>query len=439
MIIRTFFGWEKEDQVINNEEDVWFIEQLSNTWDDSQKNNTTNTTWLDTKITNTIETQQWNTVSKPEYIEIKLMMPHYFYTSGRKKFAEDLYDNQKIYINFIFIDDLNLYKKNLSNPDFSESDIFLFPYDWKEIVPTRPFSFQQNIQWSFDELISPIINSGSVSFLPFSADPMIMYSTVELAQESTNSIQNNFSEIYNLVYSREPNIQLAFPIFFWITSEDYNDKWFLWEYQDIVRYALLHYFKRYKDSKSLWIWNTTNILEGSNETRNYNTSDLNLISNIITQPECKYFPSICFQIYNFVGVRFWFLSDIDIAQQYFSYKKSNFEKIFKMKMPFFTIESPVRVRWRWIANNLEDIDTINSIYKFLSKYMNDNNKYNLRSSTLSVFKKDWFPLSDNQYIWIRWYILETWWDYMNTLRKTNIFRQLLEHQISEENYLQKQS
>jgi len=422
MIIRTFFGWNWTSPNVQNE-GTWFVEIINESWD----NQNTIDTWnirIETPQTNT-----WTTTTK-EYSEIKIIMPKYFYNSGRNEFAEDLYNEEKILINFTFIDNLNLYRDSLSNPDFSKADLFLFPYDWNETAKVLEFSPMNNIEWLFDNLVSPLIKNDKIKFLPFSADPMIMYSAVNLPY-------NNFSEISNLVHSRESNIQLAFPIFFWITSEDYWNEWFVREYQDIMRYALLHYFKKYQDSHYLWIRINSNI-QDSNEVRNYNIWDLNRISNTITQPECKIFPSICFQLYNFVGIRFWFLSDKDIVQNYFPRKKSNFENLSEFSMPFYSIESPVRIRWFWISENIKDIDTANAINKFLVQYLNNHNNYNLRNSTLSVFKEDWEDLlQNNQYIWSRWYILDAWWNYMDTLRNSNSFRQLLEAHISANNFLKK--
>lgn len=425
MIIRTFFWWKWTSPNIQNE-GTWFIEIFNGSWWNIQDTINTWNIEIDTTQTNT-----WTATSTTkEYDEIKIMMPKYFYNSGRNEFAEDIYNTEKILINFKFIDDLNTYRDSLSNPDFSNADLFLFPYDRNETTKLLKFSPMNNIEWLFDNLISPLIKSNEIWFLPFSADPMIMYSTVNLPY-------NNFSEISNLVYSRESNIQLAFPIFFWITSEDYWNKWFVREYQDIVRYALLHYFKKYQDSHYLWIRINSNI-QDSNEIRNYNIWDLNRISNTITQPECKIFPSICFQLYNFVWIRFWFLSDKDIVQNYFSRKEPNFEKLSKLPMPFYSIESPIRIRWFWISENIKDIDTANAINKFLVKYMNNHDNYDLRNSTLSVFKNDWEDsLQNNQYIWSRWYILDAWWNYMDTLRDSNSFRQLLESHISANNFLKK--
>ncbi len=410
MLVRTFFWWNPTP--INNAdipqyETSWFIEELTNTWN-----------MLDTWDILTIPD------SEKEYTEIKVMMPKYFYNSGWKKFAQDLFNSQKIYINFIFIEDLNSYRNLLYNPNFSEADLFLFPYDRNEKISTRSFSAQQDIQPYFDKLLSPIISNSQTTFLPFSADPMIMYAF------SWYSSANNFYEISEFVLNREPTRAISFPLFFGITSEDFENKWFTREYQDIIRYAMMHYFKNNNDSHDLQIRIDSNVLQ------KYNVSDLKTISDIITTPECKYFPSICFQIYNFVWIRFWFLSDADIVNLYLHNKKSTFSTIKKLPMPFSQLESPIRIRWRWIPSSLEKSETINWVYEFIKQYMNYHSQYNLRNSTLPVFKSnEWNWLLNNEYIWLRWYILSSWWDYINTLRWINKFRELIEYKITAKEFL----
>lgn len=430
MIVRTFFGWNENNETKHNEE-KWFIEEIISTWD-TIPNSTGTTTSINT--------------NKPEksnskYTEIKVIMPRYFYNSGRKVFAEDLINKNNIYVNFTFIDDLNKYRDEITNKNFSRADLLLFPYDRHEMVSTHTFSLNEiidinsssnnteiNTKSYFDKFISDTINNNQIWFLPFAADPMILYTT-------TSQIPKNFDDIYDIIFTRDPVVQIAFPVFFGITNEDYNNEWFEREYQDIVRYALMHYFKKYWDVHSLLTRIDTNI-EGNNDIKNYNITNLNYILNIINRQECEFFPSICFQLRNFVGIRFWFLSDIDIVQRYFPNKESNFNKISKTTLPFSIIESPVRLRWRWINNTLDDTKTINAIYTFLKKYMNKHNEYQLRNSTLPTFKSE-NSLINNKYIWSRWYILESWWDYINNLRNTNAFRQLIKYQISAEDYLSK--
>ena len=401
MLIRTFFWWKKNsnNENILIEESNWFMEELTNTWD-------TIDTWnIEIDVENILDNN---------YTEIKVIMPKYFYNSWWKKFAEDLYKDKKVYIKFIFIDDLNSYKEQLYNENFSNADLFLFPYDRKEKTWTKSFVSEQNIQPYFDELLNFIVKDNQIFFLPFAADPMVMYTF------SGYSSANTFYEISEFVLNWEPTRALSFPLFFGLTTEDADNKWFKREYQDIIRYAFMHYFKTNNDSHDLQIRIDSNVLQ------KYNIQNVKTISNIITTPACKYFSSICFQIYNFVWIRFWFLSDADIINQYFSDKKTEFSSIKKFPVPFYQLESPIRIRWRWISSSLKDPNIINWVYEFIKQYMNKHNQYNLRNTTLSVFKSDqpnW--LLDNIYIWLRWYVLTSWWDYINTLRWINSFWELL--------------
>jgi len=426
MIIRTFFWWKWDSPRIQSE-GTWFVEIINESWNIQ---NTINTWEIEIEpAESTTQTNTWDVTLK-EYNKIRMIMPKYFYNSGWNEFAKDIYNEKGVLINFTFIDNLTSYRDLLSDSEYSGADLFLFPYDWKDTVKALEFAPMSGIEPLFDDFILPLIKKKEIWILPFAADPMVMYSTINLPY-------NNFSEISNLAYTRQSNIQLAFPIFFWITSEDYTNKWFSREYQDIIRYALLHYFKKYQDSHYLWMRINSNI-SNSDEFRNYNVWDLNQIANTITKPECKDFPSICFQLYNFVGVRFWFLSDKDIVHNYFSHKDSTFENLSKYPIPFYSIESPVRIWWFWISKNIDSIDTANDINKILVYYIDNHNKYNLWNSVLSVFNEEWkVSLTDEPYIWSKWYILDEWWNFMDTLRGSNPFRQLLDSQISASNFLRK--
>ena len=89
-----------------------------------------------------------------------------------------------------------------------------------------------------------------------------------------------------------------------------------------------------------------------------------------------------------------------------------------------------------MPNSLENSRIINWVYAFLIQYMNNYDKYNLRNSTLSAFKTgEWKWLLDNEYIWLRWYILQEWWDYMDTLRDEDDFWNLIKYSIDAEEYL----
>ena len=412
MIVWTFFWWSSDNQWNIQNSETWFIEQLNQSWDKID----------DSAALNLPQINQ----PKKQNTTIRLMMPRFFYTAWFKNFAQDLYSQQKVYINFTFVDDLNEYRDKVQNSDFSEADLLLIPYDRIDSIQSRSFSFQQNLESAFDQLLSPILKENSLSFLPFSADPMIMYTMWWF------SVQNNFSEISDFVYEWTPKKALSFPLFFWITSEDYDNEWFLWEYQDIMRYSFMHYFNTYRDRTSLSKRIDNNVFE------NYNIKNLTTITNALSESKCKNFPSICLQLYKFVWIRFWFFSDQDIVRQYFWNQKSEFEKTSKQSLPFSQIESPFRLRWRTMPDSLQDIDTVNWVYLFLSHYMNKHDSYSLRSSTLPVFTTNsGSNLIDNSFIWTRWYILSSWWNFIQNIRNTKAFWQLIEYQISAKDYIKK--
>ena len=69
--------------------------------------------------------------------------------------------------------------------------------------------------------------------------------------------------------------------------------------------------------------------------------------------------------------------------------------------------------------------------------MNEHSQYGLRNSTFPVFKTgEWNWLLDNSYIWLRWYIMQEWGDYLDTLRRVNSFWDLIEYKITAKEYLQ---
>ena len=407
MVLRTFFGWSEEKPEIKDDS-AWFIEQVTETW---------NIEWVSEPLVNI------NEPTENEYVEIRVMMPRYFYSAWWKNFAQDLYKEKNVYMNFTFIDNLNDYRDNISDASFSGADLALIPYDWIEYVETRPFSFQKNIDTDFDNLVSPIMGSTEISFLPFAVDPMIMYTL------SGNEIQNNFAGLLDFVYNWVPNKNLAFPLFFWVTAEDYDEEWFIREYQDIVRYALMHYFTTYRDVNSLEKRLEANVLE------NYNINNLNTIIKAIPDQNCDNFPSICIQLYKLVAIRFWFLSDNDVVNQYFSWRKAIFDETLKSPTLMYSIESPFRL-WGWIIPwTNQDVDKINGVYLFLAQYMKKHTSYSLWNSTLSAFSWSNSDLINNEFIWLRGYLLQWWWNFLGIMRNTRPFRQMIEYQISARDYL----
>lgn len=412
MLLWTFFWWSNGSQEIK--ETTWFIEQIVETWA---------TEWNSEHLS-LDEVLTW-TAEINKNVKINIMMPRYFYTAWWKDFAQDLYKEKNVYMNFIFIDNLNKYRDEIINEWFSDADLAMIPYDWMEYIKPNTFSFQKNVDTDFDKMVSSVINNSDISFLPFAVDPMLMYTL------TWNTIYTNFSDMLDFVYDYwTPTKSLSFPIFFWLTPEDYENEWFLREYQDIVRYALMHYFTTYRDVNSLEKRLETNI-----PWKNYNVSTLNTIIKKISNQNCNNFPSICLQLNNYVTIRFWFLSDNDVVSQYFPEKKSEFNEISKSTTPMFHIESPFRLWWWIIPRTVEDEDKLGGVYTFLVQYMKKHSSYSLWSSTLSAFSWSGSNLVDDKFIGIRWYLLQWWGNFIEVIRNTRSFRQMIEYQLSAKDYL----
>lgn len=410
MLVWTFFWWSSNEPVITDETQ-WFVEKIENPKPSIEISPSTQQPTPQTQ-------NKW-------YTEVRLIMPHYFYTAWWKNFAQDLYNQKKIYIKFIFIDNLNDYRDSISNDNFSWADIALLPYDWVWNISTNTFILQWDLDSVFDDLVKPIVKQNKLSFIPFAVDPMIMYTL------SAYSWQSNFYEISEFTDNRSSTKAMSFPLFFGITSEDHDNEWFVREYQDIIRYALIHYFTKYRDEKSLGIRIDSNVFQ------KYNIQTLKTIIKSISNENCKNFPAICLQIYNFAWIRFWFLSDYSIVRQYFSNRESQFNKLKKYEMPFFSLDYPIRLWWFSILGNVKDENISAWARQILIEYLNKHNSYELRHSTLSVFAWSGTSLTENEFIWTRNYILDEWWNYMDKLKNTTVFWNLIEYQITPKEYLKK--
>ena len=95
MLIRTFFWWTWDNENVSLQDDnSWFVEEITNTWDQTDIN------------TPNKEEEKTSSSTQKNDNTIKVMMPQYFYNSWRNAFAEDLYNDRWTKITYVLIDDL---------------------------------------------------------------------------------------------------------------------------------------------------------------------------------------------------------------------------------------------------------------------------------------------------------------------------------------------
>lgn len=95
---------------------------------------------------------------------------------------------------------------------------------------------------------------------------------------------------------------------------------------------------------------------------------------------CKTFPAICLLSYNFGDIKFWFISDLDILNTYFSTNTNQFTL-----WNFSNSTNTYPVKWRlfvvWSGN--ENINLANEFFKEYIRQWIENNTW-LRNNTLSA-------------------------------------------------------
>ena len=114
----------------------------------------------------------------------------------------------------------------------------------------------------------------------------------------------------------------------------------------------------------------------------YNFAKLKLLYESIGKKNenCKTFPAICLMSYNFWDIKFWFLSDLDILEKYFTNNKNSFEiSNFNNTITSYPVKWRVFVVPKWS----EKINLANEFFKeYLKEWVNGNE--NLWWNTLSA-------------------------------------------------------
>lgn len=423
--IRSLFWSQNKENNNSSKQDNSIITNKTKTDKENQNNSDSISDILKDLENKWNKNLTWNHKTEDKYTEINILIPEYFYNTELQKFSEDLYKEQNIYSKFQFLNNIQEYKDTIINHKYKNIDLILLPYERVNSKDFRNFEFTSSIASAFDPFIFDIVKEDRINFLPYSADPMITYSLSGILEESS------FSNIYKSINNRTPSKAMSLPLFFGLTDDDYSNKGFNREYKDELRNNLMKFFEKYKDSNAL------ELRINSNESRTYNLKDISTITDIIYPqvPYCSDFPSICLQLYKFIGIRFWFLSDWDIVDKYFNTKNIDFSEITKMEMPFYWIYNPVRIRGRSIPKEQTNDKIINATYMFLWKYMNDHNKYNLQKHTLPVFADSTDKLENSIFVWNKWEIIYSNWYYIKELQWNKKFWELLENQISAKEYL----
>jgi len=318
---------------------------------------------------------------------ITILMPGFFFNDDFISFANDLQTEKNIDIKFQTIQKLSDYQILLSDPTNISADIILMP-------TYRINSFDANTlkyidlweQWGISPYFLPIFQhlteSKSFNFIPFSIDPLVTFVSDIQFKEKKVSIG---SLLTYLNLSTASN-QLHMPLLRGFGKNDIRlleQNWESFPHYFTFLYNIIYQYSQ--DNNHQWLTQLQDI----------NTSIMPHKRNFIKykqilkkiekrNPNCLDFPGICLFVYKFGNIKFGFISDLAIWDQYFTETTLTSAHIKIKNFPLITDVYKVNSRG-FVINKKNNQDAITKTFfqEYLKAWV--QNKYSLRNKHLSAF------------------------------------------------------
>ncbi len=299
--------------------------------------------------------------------DLTIMLPSFFWNTGFDKIAQEL-NNKEIKINFEYIESMTKYRKDLLS-GLKTDIVYLLPTNWIKGMDLEIISIDENPKVYFHWIFKDILWVNNNTIIPYSIDP-----TITIKKEWVN-VWSNWESLLTFSAIREQNKMYSMPIVWWIWK---NDIRFLerWEspfenYFEIL-FLQLEQIKENNNTAEL-----KNMLDVEKLSLDYSYDYIKfkqLYKSIWKRDEnCNIFPSICLMYYNFWDLKFWFLSDFDILEKYFTGNKIILEiAVFNNTNLSYPVKGRVFVVPKW------------------------SEKINLANEFFKEYLKEWV---DNQWLW----------------------------------------
>ncbi len=321
--------------------------------------------------------------------DIYILLPKFLFNSWFIKISKQL-EEKDIKVNFKFVDTFSTYKKQ-SLSWLTNSDIYLLPSNWLAWFELETINIWENPKVYFNKVFNNILSINENKFIPFSIDPALSI------RKNNIKVWLNREDLFSYTAIREQNKTYAMPIIRWIWKNDIRllerlDEPFE-NYFDII-YLQLNQIKKSKNISELK--NMLDIEKISLDYK-YNFATFKQLYETIQKRDenCKLFPAICLMSYNFWDIKFWFLSDFDILDTYFSKNKNSF------KMQSFTNSTTsYPVKWRIFVVPKWN-EKINLANEFFKEYIKEGiaNNTGLRNNTLSAINSVYNVQKQQEIYW----------------------------------------
>ncbi len=266
------------------------------------------------------------TLSETEYINeelpttwtLSILMPEFLWNSWLELLWQTL-NSKWIEINFDYVTNMNDLKW-LVEWGLTDYDLYLLPSDWTDWLDLEWIYLWENIKPYYNLFFQNILSDNENTFIPYSIDPL-----VTMSKNGINNV-NSWAWLFSFVTLWTNAKAFAMPLIRGIWENDINlllDWSGPFENYFEILYWQLNLIKDKHSSIEL-----NNMLDVEkvdlNFKYNYNTFKELYTRITKTNKYCEVFPWNCLLAYNFGDIKFWFLSDFDILNKYFSEKSNNF-------------------------------------------------------------------------------------------------------------------
>jgi len=324
--------------------------------------------------------------------ELSILMPKFFNNSGFTKIISDL-SQQNINITLNHIKNMSQYKNLIQQSWLNNFDIYLLPSDRLQDLKLNNINIWDNPKPYFHPVFNDLVTTTENKYIPYSLDPI-----VNITKENIN-IWTSRKDIFSYTTLRKQNKKFAMPIIWWIWKNDIRllERW-QWPFENYISILQQHLNQIKTSQKNLQSSELKNLLDTENIDLEYKYDFVKFkqLYNTIQKRDtnCELFPAICLMSYNFGDIKFWFISDLDILDTYFSWNNNNFDiKSFNNTQNDY----PIRGRVFVVPQDNKKINLANEFFtQYLSNSMSIEADTQLRDNTFSAINNIYNLQKTNQ-------------------------------------------
>lgn len=269
---------------------------------------------------------------------INMIIPWFLENKGFYTVSDKL-EKEEIKLNIKKVISYQEYQNQIKS-NLQDYDIVLIPTNWIQWLNIQEINLWENIKPYFVDIFNKLFDDNFNKIIPFALDPAItLYHNITAPQDTR-------SKLFSYSLLRKSTKKYAMPLLWWYEEliwKILQSNSTPFEYYTEILVLQIKQIKNKWDNQELSnMINTNNISLKSK----YTYQNLKSITSILKKQSeyCEIFPTICTIRYWYSDIKFWYLSDFDIIENYFPWENklsiwnfTNSEKAYPVKWRVFVV------------------------------------------------------------------------------------------------------